>query len=72
MVLDSLLTLSKKAKDTLLVKVLNEISWEYKNSDLDTSYYFAKTALKKALFINNKKSIAQSYNSLGRYLSSKI
>lgn len=69
--LDSILNLSKNAKDTLLVRILNEISWEYKNSNLDTSFYYAKNALKKALKINNKKYIAQSYNSLGSVFQAK-
>lgn len=69
--LDSLIQLSKKEKDTTLVQVLNEISWEYKNSNLDTAFYYAKIALSKALKLDNKKLIAQSFNSIGSVYLSK-
>ena len=58
--LDSLINLSKSAKDTLLIKTLNEISWEYKSSNVDTALFYAKSALEKSLEIDGKKSIADS------------
>ena len=69
--LDSLINLSKNAKDTLLIKALNEISWEYKSSNIDTAFIYAKKALKNALTLNHKKSIAQSYNSIGSVFQAK-
>ena len=69
--LDSLINLSKNTKDTTLIKVLNEISWEYKNSNLDSSFFFAMKALHESKEIKNKKSISQSYNSLGSVYQAK-
>jgi len=69
--LDSLLKLSKTSKDTLKIKVLNEISWEYKNSNLDTALLYAKVALDKAKEIQHKKSISESYNSIGSVFEAK-
>ena len=69
--LDSLINLSKSAKDTLLVKTLNEISWEYKSSNVDTALFYAKSALEKSLNIYDKKSIADSYNSIGSVFKAK-
>ncbi|MFK8061046.1 MAG: tetratricopeptide repeat protein [Polaribacter sp.] len=70
--LDSLIILSKKYKDTTLVNILNEISWEYKSSNADTAMYFGKKALKIAEKLNHKKSIAKSYNSIGSAFKSKF
>ncbi|MGJ8743012.1 tetratricopeptide repeat-containing sensor histidine kinase [Polaribacter sp.] len=69
--LDSLLHESKNAKDTVLITYLNEISWEYKNSNLDTALYFGKKALRISKAIKNKKSIATSYNSIGSVFQAK-
>ena len=63
--LDSLIELSKNSKDTLLVSLLNEISWEYKNSNQDSALYYGQKALKEAKILNQDKSISESYNSLG-------
>jgi signal transduction histidine kinase len=69
--LDSLLNLSKEAKDTILIQTLNELSWEYKSSNIDTAFFYAKIALKKSLYLNHKKSIAESYNSIGSVYQTK-
>ncbi|MDP5107162.1 MAG: tetratricopeptide repeat protein [Polaribacter sp.] len=69
--LDSLVFLSREAKDTVLIRVLNEISWEYKSSNQDTALYFAKKALKKSKEIHHKKCISESYNSIGNVFHSK-
>ncbi|MEE9407313.1 MAG: sensor histidine kinase [Polaribacter sp.] len=69
--LDSLINLSLKVTDTLLISVLNDISWEYKNSNQDTALYFGKKALKKSKEINHKKAIAKSYNSIGNVFQAK-
>jgi signal transduction histidine kinase len=69
--LDSLIQLSKTAKDTLEIRILNEISWDYKNSNLDSALYYGKSALKKSLFLKHKKSIAKSYNSIGSFFQAK-
>jgi signal transduction histidine kinase/Tfp pilus assembly protein PilF len=69
--LDSLINLSKKVKDTVLISLLNEISWEYKNSNIDSALYYAKNALAKSIEIKPKKSIANSYNSIGSVFKEK-
>ncbi|TYA74985.1 tetratricopeptide repeat-containing sensor histidine kinase [Seonamhaeicola marinus] len=63
-VIDSLLQLTRISNDTVLVKAFNELSWEYKNVDIDSSMYYSKKSLEVALELNNKKAIAASYNSL--------
>ncbi|MDP5157041.1 MAG: sensor histidine kinase [Flaviramulus sp.] len=62
--LDSLLNISKTQKELPLISTLNEISWEYKNSNIDSALFYAKKALKKANKINNKSAISFSYNSI--------
>lgn len=53
------------------VKSWNDLSWYYKNSDLDSSIYFAKTALSIGLREKSKRAIAQSYNSLANAYGAK-
>ncbi len=62
--LDSLIHVSKSQKGTALVKTLNEISWEYKNSNADSALYYGKKSLKIALEINSQKAVASSFNSI--------
>lgn len=62
--LDSLLIVSKTQKEIPLVSTLNEISWEFKNANSDSAFYYAKKALKISKKTNSKKAIAFSYNSL--------
>lgn len=53
------------------VKSWNDLSWYYKNSDLDSSIYFAKTALSIGIRENSRRAIAQSYNSLANAYAAK-
>ncbi len=53
------------------VRSWNELSWYYKNSDLDSSIIFAKTALSIGQREQSKRAIAQSYNSLANTYSAK-
>ena len=62
--LDSLLKISKTQKGQLLVNTLNEISWEFKNSNIDSALFYARKSLRISKKINNQKAIASSYNSL--------
>lgn len=62
--LDSLLNVSKTQKDLSLINTLNEISWEFKNSNMDSAFYYARKALEISQNIQSKKAIAFSYNSL--------
>jgi signal transduction histidine kinase len=62
--LDSLLNVSKTQKDLSLINTLNEISWEFKNANMDSAFYYARKALEISQNIQSKKAIAFSYNSL--------
>lgn len=62
--LDSLLSVSKTQKDLSLISTLNEISWEFKNVNMDSAFYYARKALEISQSIQSKKAIAFSYNSL--------
>tara|TARA_R110001583_G_scaffold63230_2_gene185339 strand:- start:2464 stop:4413 length:1950 start_codon:yes stop_codon:yes gene_type:complete len=63
-VLDSLLKVSEKQSGEVYVNTLNEISWEYKNSNIDSALSFARKSLIASKKIDDKKVIASSYNSL--------
>jgi len=63
-VLDSLLHISKTQKEIPLIKTLNEISWEFKNSNIDSAFYYARKSLKVSKDLNDEQAIASSYNSL--------
>ncbi|REE80815.1 tetratricopeptide repeat protein [Lutibacter oceani] len=63
-VLDSLLEVSKNQSGEIFVKTLNEISWEYKNSNIDSAFSYARKSLIVSKKTDSKKSIASSYNSL--------
>ena len=62
--LDSLLQVSKAQKELPLVNTLNEISWEFKNSNIDSALFYARKSLRISKSINSQKAIASSYNSL--------
>jgi signal transduction histidine kinase len=62
--LDSLLQISKTQKGISLISTLNEISWEFKNSNIDSALFYARKSINISKRINNKKAIASSYNSL--------
>ncbi len=53
------------------VKSWNDLSWYYKNSDLDSSIYFAMTALSIGVRESSRRAIAQSYNSLANAYGAK-
>ena len=63
-VLDSLLQISKSQKELQLVSTLNEISWEFKNSNIDSALFYARKSLKISKNLNDQQAIASSYNSL--------
>lgn len=63
--IDSLKRQVKTLQDTILVDALDKISWEYKNINSDSAFIYARKALVESIKINNKKSIAHSYNTLG-------
>ncbi|MEP1034338.1 tetratricopeptide repeat protein [Ekhidna sp.] len=53
------------------IQSLNELSWQYKNFNIDSAIYFGDQALQESLAINSKKGIAASYNSLASALQAK-
>ena len=46
------------------VHSLNELSWYYKNIDIDSAFLFSKQAINEATGINDKKGILSAYNAL--------
>lgn len=62
--LDSLLLEVDLKQKLPLVNILNEISWEFKNVNIDSAIYYANKSLKISNKLNDKKAIASSYNSL--------
>lgn len=63
--IDSLKQVLAKVPDSVAVKVLNELSWHYKNSQVDTALYYATKAYDLADLIENQRLLAASLNSLG-------
>lgn len=70
-VLDSLLHISKSQKEVELIKTLNDISWEYKNSNIDSAFFYARKSLKISKKLDNPKVLASSYNSLANCFDAK-
>ena len=62
--LDSLLKLSKTQKELPLIATLNELSWEFRNSQADSALFYAKRSLAISKTINNEKAIASAYNNI--------
>ncbi len=62
---DSLIRLMPAASDSGKVMILNEVSWIYKNSSVDSAMLYARKALKLAKQKGNNKLIASAFNSLG-------
>ena len=71
-VIDSLKKNIHLQKDTTLIKIFNEISWEYKNSShLDSALLYAKKGLNLSLKIENLKLVSDSFNSIGSVFEAK-
>lgn len=69
--LDSLLQLSYKQEKMNLVKTLNEISWEFRNSNADSAIIYGNKSLKIASSIKNKMGIASAFNSIAAAYEAK-
>jgi len=52
-------------EDTAAVKLMNEISYYYRNKQPDTGLYYAKRAMALAEKISWKTGVAKSYNNIG-------
>ncbi|UMB59750.1 sensor histidine kinase [Lutibacter sp. A80] len=70
-ILDSLLQVSKTQKEVQLIKTLNDISWEFKNSNIDSAFFYARKSLKISKNLNQQQAIASSYNSLANCFDAK-
>ena len=63
-VVDSLLGVSKQQQGPMLVKTLNELSWEYKSIDTKEAKKYALSAVELSNSLDNDTLLAASYNSL--------
>ena len=64
--IDSMLQLLKTCKgDTNEVKILNELSWELKNSNPDSAILISTNALNISRTLDWERGVAVSYNRLG-------
>ena len=64
-VTDSLERLLPTAKDTVKVKLLSDLCWEYRFISADTALQYGNKALELAKDIGYPRGIAQAYNDLG-------
>lgn len=64
-VIDSLLNKLEESNDALKVEILNELSMNYWQISLDSSFYFANEALNLAHIIQDKKGVSDAYNRIG-------
>ena len=62
--LDSLKNRALNQKGLALLNTLNELSWEFKNSNLDSAFFYAQQSLKTAIKIGSLEGEANAYNSL--------
>jgi signal transduction histidine kinase len=63
--IDSLKNLLATNTDSARIRVLNDLSWHYKNIDIDTAMIYAREAVSMARKGGYKNLMAESYNSLG-------
>lgn len=68
---DSLLAVYKSQQGIDLIQSLNDLSWVYKNIDVDSSMLFAKMALAESESIDNDLAKASSYNSIASAYEAK-
>ncbi|WP_176214646.1 ATP-binding protein [Reichenbachiella faecimaris] len=63
--IDSLKSLTKVSADSSLVDIYNELSWSYRNIDIDSAIHFAEQALLLSRELNYLNGINHSLNYLG-------
>mgnify|MGYP002777126935 CR=1 FL=1 len=68
-VIDSLKTVGKSSKGLALVDIYNTLSWEYKNSQLDSAKYYAFLALDEAKKLKNDRQngMGSAFNSMANF-----
>ncbi|MFD2725384.1 tetratricopeptide repeat-containing sensor histidine kinase [Hyunsoonleella rubra] len=69
--LDYLLHLSKEKKGDTLISIYNNLSWEFKNSKLDSAFYYAREAIRLSKENGSKLQLAYGYNSLANCFENK-
>ena len=57
--------IAKTKEDTIKIQTYIDLSYEYKNINLDTALFYSDLALNKSFNINYKKGIADSYKQKG-------
>lgn len=62
--IDSLKLISNQQRNLSLINTLNLISWEYRNSNIDSALFYARKSFDISREIKNPEGIASSYNSL--------
>ena len=62
--IDSLKLISNEQQDLSLINTLNLISWEYRNSNIDSALFYARKSFEYSNKIKSSEGIASSYNSL--------
>lgn len=72
LLLDSLEKLTLSRKDTDLVKVYNELTWQYRNVSKDKAIEYGNKAVELGTKLSFNKGIAQGYNDLGILYSDKM
>jgi hypothetical protein len=63
--IDSLRNLLTMDHDSIKVVIMNELSWNYKNSNPDSAIYFSKKVYELALNTKDIKLVAASLNQIG-------
>jgi signal transduction histidine kinase len=63
--IDSLRQLLSAAPDSTKIRIWNELSWIYKNIQVDSATRYARSAVALARRTGNRLFVAKSYNSLG-------
>ncbi|MEJ8842673.1 sensor histidine kinase [Lacibacter sp. H375] len=64
-VIDSLEKLVVNSKDSQLVKIYNDLTWEYRLVNRDKAMQYGFKAIEQARKVNYPKGMAQAYNDLG-------
>jgi two-component system, NarL family, sensor kinase len=64
-ILDSLEKLLPQQKDSVLVRTLNELTWQYRLVDRDKAIAYGNKAITVGQQVNYQPGIAQAYNDLG-------
>ncbi|MFT5955498.1 MAG: tetratricopeptide (TPR) repeat protein, partial [Cyclobacteriaceae bacterium] len=70
-IIDSLKSLLTHQGGIELVQTINELSWHYKNIDVDSALLYARQGLRFGAAFNSQQAIALSLNSMGNAFEAK-